>query len=461
MSNRSLWGFSALIAFLVLGLAGFATYGERSRIFALLDRDAPRLEDFNCQSSISVLSTRSVSPLQPTSSVSAVPDQALKVSEAGHWFEFRGRRILLLGDSVTQGWMELGENFYQEAYLDALAQRGVNVVLLWSYIGILSQENDDRIGYDAPELWPWVCEDGTFELDHFNAVYFERLRSFVQFANSRNIIVVITIHDGWIKRNFAGHPFNQANGGPLDHQDQYVELASYSEEMPKTFDPDWSREQKHQYYLERFSDYLIEILRDYPNVAYEIFNEGNWHNQEKLWAFQVHFLNFFKARTGQPLLVNDDYVGGESFRQEPVDALSHHNPKWDSETSAKEAFDYYANEFYTTPTLPLFFSEPVPAFQGEFETLDALMRLMWGTALAGSGFVVQNDTSWGFDQRTAMASKREQLVKSLDLQGHASRFFNLTGINFDSMAPNGQICSTGVCLLPVPCTLLPRLIFLA
>lgn len=47
---------------------------------------------------------------------STVPGQA-RVLPNGHWLEFRGKPILLVGDSITQGWMELGTDFDQEAYL--------------------------------------------------------------------------------------------------------------------------------------------------------------------------------------------------------------------------------------------------------------------------------------------------------------------------------------------------------
>jgi hypothetical protein len=96
----------------------------------------------------------------------------------GHWLQFRGRPILLVGDSITQGWMELGTNFDQKAYLDALARRGINVLLLWSYIGIVDQTADPRIGYDAPELWPWARAKAS--PDAFPDAYFDRLHGLIR-----------------------------------------------------------------------------------------------------------------------------------------------------------------------------------------------------------------------------------------------------------------------------------------
>ena len=139
--------------------------------------------------------------------------------QAGHYLQWRGQPILPLGDSVTQGWMEGGTNFDQRGYLDALAKRGINVVLLWSYFATSAQaqREDRRVGYDAPELWPWKGspDQRDFDLTTFNQAYFDRLREFVNYAGSKNILVVITVQDGWPKTRFAHHPLNQKLGnGP-------------------------------------------------------------------------------------------------------------------------------------------------------------------------------------------------------------------------------------------------------
>ena len=87
-------------------------------------------------------------------------------------------------------------------------------------------------------------------------------------------ITATTLHDGWTKTKFAGHPFNIANGGPLTDKTQFVELHDYDHEMPSLFDPQWTRQQKHQFYLERFCEKLLQATAETPNVMFEIFNEG-------------------------------------------------------------------------------------------------------------------------------------------------------------------------------------------
>ena len=370
----------------------------------------------------------------------------------GHWLRFRGKPILPVGDSITQGWMELGTDFDQRAYVDALARRGINVLLLWSYIGVVDQPADPRIGYDAPELWPWVRVNGKFDLTRCNDAYFDRLHELIRLADANGVVVVIQVHDGWTKTKFAGHPFNIANGGPLTDKAQFVELQDYGREMPLAFDPEWTRPQKHQFYLERFCERLIQATADAPNVLFEIFNEGEWYDPARLRAFQKHFLDFFKVRTSQPLIVNDDHIRAvPGFRGETkADVLSHHTPRWDNLPPARAFFDHYSREFEAKPAKPMFFSEPVPSYEGgDAATETALLRLLWGTALAGASVVIQNDASFGFDPRSPMAARAGQRDRILDLEGHLAWFFHRAGVNFTAMKPEGRLASTGVCLANV------------
>jgi hypothetical protein len=104
-------------------------------------------------------------------------------------------------------------------------------VLLWSFYATSAQAQlaDGRIGCDAPELRPWQGspDDQSLDLTKSNEAYFARLRQFVQSAASKNILVIVTVFDGWPKgEKFASHPFNAALGnGPLTLNRQFVELA--------------------------------------------------------------------------------------------------------------------------------------------------------------------------------------------------------------------------------------------
>jgi hypothetical protein len=147
------------------------------------------------------------------------------------------------------------------------------------------------------------------------------------------------------------------------------------------------------------------------------------------------------------LIINDDHIGGEDFHSEPkADVISNHRPTWNANTSVREAYEHYQSRFSRVPAKPYFFTEPVPGYSGDRSMLDGLMRLMWGTALGGASFVVQNDASFGFDPNATIASRVVERDLVLDLEGHCARFFNNEIDNLADMRPEPALCSTGVCL---------------
>jgi len=384
---------------------------------------------------------------------------SVRVSSNPHWLEFRGKPLLPIGDSVTQGWMECGTNFDQHAYLDALAARGINAVLLWSYIATSAetQRQDPRIGYDAPEIWPWKGspDERNFDLTVFNQDYFERLRQFVQYADSKDIVVVITVQDGWPKTRFSCHPFNAALGnGPLTDRRQFVELADYDKEMPAQYDTDWTWQQKNQYFQERFADHLVSELKDSSNVIFEMFNEGEWYEPARRRMHEEHFLCFFHRRTAAPLMTNVDHIRSRDYaarKDSAVDIISLHGKPWTGH------FATFEKQFKTGPARVVFESEPVPSFGApdalpeEVVSLATLRAAVWERALSGAGWVAQNDTSFGWDPKSAMARQACLRDQAYDQIGHAARFFNQTGIEFWKMEPDARLTSAGICLAESGC----------
>ena len=365
--------------------------------------------------------------------------------QAGHYLEKGGQPILLIGDNVTQGWMELGTNFDQRAYVDALASRGMNLLMFWSFMGTnaTGQEEDSRIGYDAPEIWPWAGspDQYNFDLAELNQAYFDRLKQLVAYAESKGIIVLVTVHDGWTKGRFDKHPFNSALGnGPLADRYQYVELADYDQEMPTTFDSSWSWQQKNQYFQERFCDKLISELNFYSNVIYEMFNEGEWYDANLRNRHEQHFLNFFRARCDNLLLTNsDEIVGDDPHHDSKVDVITYHGG-WSNR------FNDFQSGFNQSPAKPYLLSEPVPGWDGSNMSLHTIRRSMWEVTMAGAGWVNQNDPSFGWDPYAAMASNAYLRDQAYDYAGHCSRFFNQSGVSFWNMRPRGSLSSTGICL---------------
>ena len=366
--------------------------------------------------------------------------------QAGHYLVWRGRPMLLVGDSITQGWMECGTNLNQTAYLDALASRGINLLMLWAYKGTSAemQRSDRRIGYDAPELWPWMGspDDRSFDLRRFNPAYFGRLKAMVAYAERKGLVVLITVHDGWTKTCFNGHPFNRALGnGPLANKRDYVRLADYDHELPEAFDGAWNWRQQNQFFQERFCAKLIAELLPFSNVLFEMFNEGEWYDPVERHRHEQHFLAFFRARCDNLLLSNSDGITGDTPHQDvKVDIITLHPQGW---VGRSEDFQ---SGFRSLPPKPYLYSEPVPEFDGVKPPLAAIRRSMWETTLAGAGWVNQNDPSFGWDARAAIAARAEARDAAYATAGHCARFFNHSGIAFWKMQPSGKLSSSGSCL---------------
>jgi len=366
--------------------------------------------------------------------------------QAGHYLAWQDKPIMLIGDSVTQGWMECGTNFDQRAYVDALASRGISLLMIWAYKGTNAKRQiaDRRLGYDAPELWPWAGspDNASFDLLQFNPTYFDRLKELVSYAESKRIVVLITIHDGWTKTCFDGHPFNRALGnGPLTKREQYVELSDYANEMPDVFDPKWNRRQQNQFFQERLCAKLIETLRPFSNVIYEMFNEGEWYERRQRREHEQHFLAFFRARCDNLLLSNTDGITGDRPHADAkVDIVTLHPQPWVGH------YKDFTNGFFATPPKPYLCSEPVPEFDGEKPSLDEIRHSLWEITLAGAGWVNQNDPSFGWDKRASISAKAAPRDRAYDLAGIAARFFNASGVKFWEMSPQPALASTGLCL---------------
>lgn len=377
-----------------------------------------------------------------------------RVPPSARHFEVGGRPQVIVGESLTQAWMELGDEFKQTEILDALQARGINQFMIWSYIGITDQTADPRIGHDVPSrLWPWPETSGRLtppyrflfnnsDLDSlFNPRYFQKLKQLAADANDRGITLIISIHDGWTKQRFDGHPLNVVNGGYLTAREQYVDLADPLNEMPRKWDWNWSPKQRHQWILERFTEEILKATAESPNVLYEVLNEGEWYNTGQVEAFRKHFVDFLAARTSRPVLVNQIQGPAISDYQQNanVDAVTHHAPNWSFSSTAGSSFSYYSNEWFkATTTKPLLFNEPVPSYDGQVQSRTALTRLMWGTLLGRAGFTVQDDASFHFDPNN--------VDPMIDRLGHAARFWNNGGPDFQSMTPSENLASTGVCL---------------
>ena len=176
--------------------------------------------------------------------------------------------------------------------------------------------------------------------------------------------------------------------GPLADRRDYVDLADYDREMPEPFDPEWDWREQNQYFQERFCDRLIAELESCSNVLYEMFNEGEWSGRRSATV-----TNSTTWRSSELVAIIFCYPTRIiSRRDDPhtdskLDVVTLHPKDWVGH------FPVFERGFHKTPPKPYLYSEPVPEFDGETPSLDEVRRSVWETALAGAGWVNQNDPS--------------------------------------------------------------------
>src|SRR5918994_736136 len=198
--------------------------------------------------------------------------------ENPRYFLFRGQPTVLITSGEHYGAV-VNPDFDYIPYLDELARHGFNHTRLFSGSYIESENFIAGLGYDNPlaprpgrALLPWARSDragaaeggNRFDLDRWNPAYFERLRHFVQEAGRRNIVVEVVLfsahYDGanWLRS--ALHPGNNVNRTPdiplwQVYRDEGRTLLSYKTALARK---------------------LVQELRDYDNVYFELMNEPHY-----------------------------------------------------------------------------------------------------------------------------------------------------------------------------------------
>ena len=125
-------------------------------------------------------------------------------------------------------------------------------------------------------LFPWKKVNGKFDLEQFDAEYMHNLRELITTFGSRGIVVQLDLFDNtalntWDVNTWPRHPFNAANGGPIQNtQDGRQEFYNPNPTVKALQD--------------KYVRYMVQSLKDLKNVVFEVCNEYNgwggagWHN---------------------------------------------------------------------------------------------------------------------------------------------------------------------------------------
>lgn len=385
----------------------------------------------------------------------------LATSPSGHYITYKGEPLLLVGDSGTQVVMQ-NTNINHRQWIDDCAARGIRAVHVWAFVAPRQKQDgsriEDRYGYVYPGITPWARKtsgaDATDQLKQWDLQafdegpagdsthYWPRLRDLCDYADSKDMIVGITVFFGWPKHNttarpdWSYHPLNVVNGGPVvDGGDPVTEAQMIDSPGTEVWSQPWSdawpSRKKTQWIWERFSKKLIDETAPFGNVFFVFmdehsYSEGNMGN---------HFRDFFRNR-GQVWV---DW----NARRSTIDWVM---------SSTFGGDDKNANAvtgFTGSPARPYCFLEGEP-YQGS-----GVRTAIWTFAMGGGNFFFHADERqetvttgiMGYDPNVPGGDKG---MYKRDWLGHASRFFNEYVTNLDTLVPHNELSSSGAYCLADP-----------
>ncbi|MCX8036310.1 MAG: hypothetical protein N3D11_04475 [Candidatus Sumerlaeia bacterium] len=388
-------------------------------------------------------------------------EQALKVSPSGHYFTWRGKTILLVGDSGTQCILQ-NLNVDYRRWVDDCAARGMTALHVWSFLGPRQKQDSSvverRWGYVYPGATPWKRRAGgspgadqlpQWDLTQFDEGndpskhYWPRLRDLALRARDKGLVFGFTVFFGWPKHaesqqpDWDYHPFNVRNGGHLtDNNAVQIIHSPGVEVLSENWSDAWPAAKKTQWIWERFSDKLIRDLNPLGNVFFVFMDEHSYSEGN----CGDHFLHFFKKRGA--LWVD------WSKRRRDVDAV------YVETATLTDRNRLAVGGFTALPARPLLCLEGPPYTLGD----SGVRRSMWTFAIGGGHFLFHDDAEQGTDQTGIMGydpNVKDGRIPytTYDWLGYMSRFFNEGLTNLDALRPHNERVGGGgtkACCLATP-----------
>jgi hypothetical protein len=467
------WRFRAPVSS-VNGIDLFMTHGNGPEVWTLVDnlvvRDdtgkvvlAEDFESYSREEPDSLPASQAADAPRASRPVVPSPRMAgdISVSPSGHYVTSKGKTLMVIADSATQCVMQ-DANIDYRLWIDDCAARGIRGVHLWSFKAPKQKQDgsliEDRFGYVYPGITPWprktTGRDATDQFKQWNLQafdegadgapnhYWPRLRDLCRYAKSKDMLVGITVFFGWPKWNtaerpdWAYHPFNAVNGGPVTDdgkmvtQAQLIEIPG-TEVWMETWSDAWSARKKTQWIWEQFCKKLIEDLAPFGNVFFVFMDEHSYSEGNA----GDHFLRFFASR-GQL------WVDWDKRRSAVAFVCSDTAEQKDRNAAAGRGFRQ-------EPTRPYFLLEGGP-YRG-----DSVRTSLWTFSVGGGHYTFHADEGqetvrtgiMGYDPRVPGGDKG---MDKRDWLGHASRFFNQHVVGLDRLTPHNELVAVGSYCLADP-----------
>lgn len=187
-------------------------------------------------------------------------------SENPHFWQYKGKPVLLLGGSVEDNLFQVPD---LEKHLDLLVSVGGNYV------------RNTMSARDPGDLQPHhLGEDGLYDLDQWNAVYWERVEKFLKLTEERDIIAQFEM---WDRFDFAQEFWQKNSFNPKLNRNYTAAESKLAEEInthPGQNEsrwfysiPEYDNNELILKYQKAYIDKVLSYSLEYPNVLYCMDNE--------------------------------------------------------------------------------------------------------------------------------------------------------------------------------------------
>ena len=201
------------------------------------------------------------------------------------YWEYQGEPVLLVGGSKDDNLFQLPD---LEEHLDEIQAVGGN------YIRNTMSDRPDK----GHEVYAYArLENGKFDLDAWNDVYWERFDKLLKLTHERQIFVQIEVWDrfDYSRENWLVHPYNPVNN--VNYTQQQSGLEPRYPEHPGTnrqpfffTTPGQRNNERLLGYQQRYVDKLLSYSLRYDHVLYCIDNETSgqeaWATYWRDWIVQ-------------------------------------------------------------------------------------------------------------------------------------------------------------------------------
>lgn len=206
--------------------------------------------------------------------------------ENPNYWQYKGKPVLLLGGSNDDNLFQWPKEILIP-HLDSMKQIGANYVR-----NTMSDRKDKNF-----EVYPFKqLENGEYDLDQWNEVYWKRFDFFLKETSKRNIIVQIEVWDrfDFSQKFWTTHPYNPKNN--INYTQKNSGLAENYPEHPGTnrqpFFFSTPKQQNNEIllpYQKKFVETLLNYSLNYNHVLYCIDNETSGEEEwAHYWSTFIH-----------------------------------------------------------------------------------------------------------------------------------------------------------------------------